>query len=345
VLPNRLTSVAEIADQAAVLALAAAGGSGWCFNYPVVPATRGVINQTGGRPFFVPALRQSQLVPFLRFLPIKQRPPGRNGFRCKYKCINSLVWFRHYLLFKWRGVCHTGRLKQTALATKLKVSSTKSQILALLKRSGGSSVDDLTRSLGLAPMTVRQHLTQLERDSLVSAREVRRATGRPHFVYSLTAGGDEMFPRRYDVLAELILQEVALLEPQDIADLDEKHRMELVLERVAERVAADHRPRFEGKTLNQRVELLTQLLQEESGFAEFERTDKGWEVRDYNCAYHKLVDSNPNVCHWHLTLMQKLLGESVWHERSLCAGSECCRFLIEPGSIESTVRATAVEHS
>lgn len=222
------------------------------------------------------------------------------------------------------------------VAGKLKATSTKSQILALLKRSGGSSVDELTRSLGLAPMTVRQHLAELERDGLVAASEVRRPTGRPHFVYALTAGGEETFPRRYDVLAELILKEVASLEPDDIADLDSSRRTELVLERVAERVASEHRSRFEGKELPDRVELLTAFLQEESGFAEYERTEKGWEVRDYNCAYHKLVDSNQNVCHWHLTLMQKLLGEDVQHERSLCAGSECCRFVIEPQSISAS---------
>ncbi|MEX2239008.1 MAG: winged helix-turn-helix transcriptional regulator [Dehalococcoidia bacterium] len=228
---------------------------------------------------------------------------------------------------------------------KLKANSTKSQILALLKRSGGSSVDELTRALGLASMTIRQHLTQLERDGLVDTREVRRATGRPHFVYSLSPRGDETFPRRYDVLAELILREVAALEPADLAMLDSGGRQALVLERVAERVAADHRGRFENKDLAQRVALLTELLQEESGFAECEKTAEGWEVRDYNCAYHKLVDSNPNICHWHLTLMQKLVGENVFHERSLCAGSECCRFVIEPQSIKAAAAPSAVATS
>lgn len=220
-----------------------------------------------------------------------------------------------------------------ALATKTRSTSTKTQILALLKRSGGSTVDELTRSLGLAPMTVRQHLTELERDGLTMASEVRRPTGRPHFLYSLTAGGEETFPRRYDVLAELILREVTQLKPEDLASTDPVARTELVLERVAERVAAGHRPQFEGKALNERVQLLTDLLQEESGFAEFERTEQGYEVRDYNCAYHKLVDSNRDICHWHLTLMRKLIGESVQHERSIRSGSECCRFVIEPDRV------------
>ena len=68
--------------------------------------------------------------------------------------------------------------------------TTKNQILSHLKRSGGSSVEELSTSLGLARMTIRQHLATLERDALVSSREVRRATGRPHYVFSLTDSGE-----------------------------------------------------------------------------------------------------------------------------------------------------------
>ena len=57
--------------------------------------------------------------------------------------------------------------------------STKTEILAHLKRNDGSTVDGIASSLNLAPMTVRQHLMALERDGAVRSEEVRRATGRP----------------------------------------------------------------------------------------------------------------------------------------------------------------------
>lgn len=211
---------------------------------------------------------------------------------------------------------------------ELRANSTKSRVLALLKRSGGSTVDDLTRLLGLAPMTIRQHLTALQRDGLISAREVRRPTGRPHFVFTLTADGEETFPRRYDVLAEMILDEIAFLRPRDLENVDAAGRRRIVLERVAERTAAGYRDRFDGKALSERVRLLAELLQEESGFAEYESTEKGYEVRDYNCVFHKLARSDSEVCHWHLTLMRTLIGADVLHDRSIWAGAECCRFLI-----------------
>ena len=75
--------------------------------------------------------------------------------------------------------------------------TTKSEILAHLKRTGGSPIEELATSLGLARMTVRQHLAMLERDALVSSREGRRgAGGAPHGCRRGDSGGAAPAPRR-----------------------------------------------------------------------------------------------------------------------------------------------------
>src|SRR3989337_651693 len=111
-------------------------------------------------------------------------------------------------------------------ASGFKVSqSTKGQILAFLKRNGGSTVDDLASALGLAGMTVRQHLTMLERDDLVASRKVRRPPGRPHYVYTLTPRGHGTFPRRYDHLAQMMLDELANLEVSQLLEFTGDERV------------------------------------------------------------------------------------------------------------------------
>ncbi|MBI4299956.1 MAG: DeoR family transcriptional regulator, partial [Chloroflexi bacterium] len=45
------------------------------------------------------------------------------------------------------------------------MQSTRGHIVELLKRHGGATVDELSKVLGLASMTIRQHLAILERDS------------------------------------------------------------------------------------------------------------------------------------------------------------------------------------
>jgi predicted ArsR family transcriptional regulator len=140
------------------------------------------------------------------------------------------------------------------------VQSTKTLIITSIKRSGGSTVDELAQALDLAPMTVRQHLAALQRDDLVGAEPVRRATGRPHYVYRLTQRGDDTFPKRYDRLAEALLQEVSLLQPEEIESLAPDEKASLVLRRVADRLVDAYAPKVRGRALEEQVATVTEML-------------------------------------------------------------------------------------
>ena len=99
------------------------------------------------------------------------------------------------------------------------MQTTKHQILVLLKRTGSVTVEEAAGALNVASMTARQHLTGLERDGLVRSEKVKRHTGRPHFLFSLTPKGEEMFPRRFDLFAQALLQEACCLTPGEIDGL------------------------------------------------------------------------------------------------------------------------------
>ena len=211
------------------------------------------------------------------------------------------------------------------------MQTTKSQILGLLKRSGGSTVEELASSLNLARMTVRQHLATLERDDLVTAREVRRATGRPHFLYTLTDKGEETFPKRYDRLADMIIDEVALLDGSEIEGLSPVEKKDLLFRKLAHRLAQQYASRVEGKRLEERVQTVTEILQSESGFAEWRKLDRGFEILDYNCAYRKVAE-NQDLCAWHLEFLTQLLGGRVQAVSFQSKGGDLCRFVVEGDS-------------
>lgn len=213
------------------------------------------------------------------------------------------------------------------------VQSTKSQILALLKRSAGSTVEQLASALQLARMTVRQHLATLERDNLVMAREVRRPTGRPHFVYSLTDKGEETFPKRYDRLADMIIDEVALLDSSEIEGLSSAEKKALLFRKLAGRIASQYAQRLEGKSLEERVAAVVDILQAESGFAEWRKLGEGFEILGYNCAYRRVAESQDEVCVWHLELLSQLLGSRVRSAEFQSRGGDCCRFIVETGAL------------
>ena len=225
-------------------------------------------------------------------------------------------------------------------AATMAMQTTKSQILSLLKRSGGNTVEELASSLSLARMTVRQHLATLERDDLVTAREVRRATGRPHFLYTLTDKGEETFPKRYDRLADMIIDEVALLDGSEIEGLSPVEKKALLFRKLAQRLALQYAPRVEGKDLEERVQTVTEILQSESGFAEWRKLDAGFEILDYNCAYRKVAE-NQDLCAWHLEFLTELLGDNVRAVSFQNKGGDLCRFLV--GAEGPSARESRVE--
>jgi len=208
------------------------------------------------------------------------------------------------------------------------LQTTKEQILTFLKRSGGGTVDEIARGFGLARMTVRQHLAVLERDGLVRSKEERRRTGRPHLLFSLSDSGQEKFPRRYDRLADLALQEVALLEADEIAGLGPEEKKKLLLRKMADRVYSQHEAKVRDKGLTERVAMVAEILRDEGGFAEWTERGADFEIVDYNCVYRRVADSHRDVCDWHLHLLGKLLDRPIECSERMSQGADSCRFVV-----------------
>jgi predicted ArsR family transcriptional regulator len=211
------------------------------------------------------------------------------------------------------------------------MQTTKQQILTLLKRTGSVTVEEAAGALAVASMTARQHLVGLERDGLVRVEKVRRSTGRPHYLYVLTPKGEEMFPRRYDLLAQILLEEVSDLCAADIEGLSPEQKRSLMVQRSADRLAERYRFQVGGHSLEERVAAVTDVLHLVGGFAEWLRTDDGFEIRDYNCVFSSLVTDTQDGCPWHVRLLTQLLSWPVRHEHVVEGRVQCCRYLIDPG--------------
>jgi predicted ArsR family transcriptional regulator len=208
------------------------------------------------------------------------------------------------------------------------MQTTKTQILSLLKRRGGLAVDALADELGLAPMTVRQHLASLERDRLIQATPERQAKGRPHYLYTLTERGENTFPKRYDWLAAEVLSELGQLNPLSLTGLTPPERTEYVLDRIADRIVAQHSFRLRGLALEERVREVGIVLQRESGFVEWSKTADGFEIVDYNCMYRGLTGEVSDACSWHRRIISRLVGlpSVVGSDRNPAAAR--CRYLL-----------------
>src|SRR3990172_5882694 len=134
------------------------------------------------------------------------------------------------------------------------MQATRQQILDFLRLHGRATVKELDGHLGLTSTGVRQHLTVLEREGLVMAHEERGRVERPAIVYELTEQGDTLYPKSYDQLANLLLEEVR--------DLAGAQALQTLLRRVAARFADQYRERVDGRTLPERVAEATAIIVE-----------------------------------------------------------------------------------
>src|SRR5262245_18120904 len=92
---------------------------------------------------------------------------------------------------------------------------TRSELLRLLRRSR-HTITSLAQSLRLTDNAVRTHVAALERDGLVEHVGTQRDTGgKPARVYSLTAEGEELFPKAYAIVLGGLVDEIARAEGRD----------------------------------------------------------------------------------------------------------------------------------
>src|SRR6266513_1264162 len=96
-----------------------------------------------------------------------------------------------------------GRMQRTGWNKRL-LASTRGRILALL-RSENRTVNELAAALRLTDNAVRAHLLSLERDGLVRQSGIQHGFRKPHVTYVLTADAEQIFPKAYGALLDLIM--------------------------------------------------------------------------------------------------------------------------------------------
>ena len=197
------------------------------------------------------------------------------------------------------------------------MQKTRREILDILKRKGSATLEELAGEIGLSPVTIRAHLSVLERDDMISSDEVRGKVGRPHFVYTLSDGAEHYFPASYHLLADRFISGFkSVISPEK---LDE------VVQQVAQEWAAEQSSRLRGKDLEGRVSEVARIRTEEGAIAEWERTDGGYVIRQFHCPVTRVAQGHPEVCRAELEYVRRMLGAAVERDSSLCQGEgQCC---------------------
>ncbi len=200
------------------------------------------------------------------------------------------------------------------------MQSTRWEILQLLKRRGRATVQELAKALDMTLMGVRLHLVVVERDGYVRRSTLREKPGRPAMVYSLTPKAEELFPKRYDLLAEKLLEAVQRAEVSGGLDS--------VLSATAHELAAPFVGRLNGGGRAGRVEQVGRLLEEIGGFASCERTEGGHLIHQYNCLYYHVAERRREVCSMCGLFLGEMLGVAPEPRAYLLDGAGRCTYFV-----------------
>jgi len=197
---------------------------------------------------------------------------------------------------------------------------TRQDILDYLRRHSQATVRDLGGHLGLTSTGIRQHLTVLERDGLVEAHEERGHVGRPALVYRLTSEGDALYPKKYDALANTLIEEARLLlGPETLQQL---------MKNVAVTLADPYTSRLEGKTVAERIVEAGKILQERGCLTDCTEEAGDLLIKQHTCPWPNVAARNSAVCALDVEFVRRLVGADARLTTSLLRGDDSCTYRV-----------------
>ncbi len=204
-------------------------------------------------------------------------------------------------------------------------TSTRLRIVERLKQWGSATVAELACELRLSGVSLRRHLDLLERDRLVTAQIQPRGRGRPVKVYRLTEEADRFFPERYSEFAVEVLE--------GVRELFGERALHKLLQHWGAKLMARLRTRLRGKSLRERVELLTEAMTEMGFLASWKKIGAGrFLLTQAHCPLRRIASVCPELCEQELRMHAEILRACVTRECFIQRGETVCRYLIRPPS-------------
>lgn len=203
----------------------------------------------------------------------------------------------------------------------------RGEILVEVKRAtAGLTARDLVELLGASLNAVRHHLKELEVEGFLLRRREQRGMGAPVHLYHLSPLGENLFPRRYDVLLTQILSR-----------LEGQGGRTAVVEAMEERytaLAQKLQAELTDATGHERLEKVARILVEEGYMADWRESDGAVSLTEHNCAIRAVAERFPEICEAEERFLREVLAAGVERRSHILDGCQACEYSIhfpEPG--------------
>ncbi|MHA2169129.1 MAG: helix-turn-helix transcriptional regulator [Candidatus Kariarchaeaceae archaeon] len=211
-------------------------------------------------------------------------------------------------------------IDERALLTSF--SSTKRQILVILKREGEIDLTNLSKELGITKMGVLNHIKDLEDMEIIERFEKRGGVGRPRLAIRLSPGSTDIFPKAYSTLTSSMLEFIEDKMGRNAVHDALKHRSNKMYETYSSAM--------EGKNFDQCMNKLADLRNQEGYMVELKMMpgNSSYELLEYNCPILNVAEQFQESCAVERELFEDVLGATVSTSHRVVAGDNVCRFLI-----------------
>jgi DeoR family suf operon transcriptional repressor len=205
------------------------------------------------------------------------------------------------------------------------MNSTRDRILQTLLRQPRTTINALADVIGINPISVRHHLTNLQVEGLVSTEEERHGVGRPRLVYFLTEAGNERFPTRYLRLTSRLLDQLKSSMPERMVSM--------LFTQMATDMAGDFSEQMKDLSMEERLDLTKILLAEEGFNVEWEKTGNEYQIHEISCPYLRIGKTHPEICSVDQTLISKMLAVPAEKIQCILSGDSQCTYVVQAEAI------------
>lgn len=204
--------------------------------------------------------------------------------------------------------------------------TSQDKILYQIKRRGPQTVRELGLALDVTTMGVRQHLSRLEEEGLVSATpEESGGRGRPVRRWKLTGAGHKRFPDAHaQVTSDLIISVRQLLGEEAINKVIDQRTRDTLANYTS--ALAKH------ASLKKRLQTLCTLRSKEGYMAELEIVNSNtYRLLEHHCPICVAAQSCQGFCRSELDVFKQLFEgvATVEREDHLLQGARRCSYLIQ----------------
>jgi predicted ArsR family transcriptional regulator len=196
------------------------------------------------------------------------------------------------------------------------------RIAKTLRLRGPSTAAEISSEHGCGVVAVRAQLRNMESAGYVTRAAERRAIGRPVSRYALAPGAEGFFPKRYDKLAERLVDAV-------VEEFGEEG-----LERILARWEEGLVRRFEATLPTEPSARLDALAshQTQNGFmASVQRDEDGVALVERNCPIAAVASRYPQICRHEAALFSRTLKWKTTLRACQATGDAVCVFQIGRG--------------